>query len=366
MKTGIILLAISIGIALAFTPILSDAHQSGCHRWHSCPSDTGSYVCGDLGYDTYCPKSSPKTEPKEEPSKEKKSYTLKEALESQNRTLTAAVENTYPRELTAHDVQCMKKSGDAIVAGKILSPKWQVFCGTVPDKIICDKSLQLIFKPNDNTPVCVTEKTLQTLIKRGWSLFIDPSCQGVAQCFTGTVDKITDGDTIRVNDFPIRFALSSAPELNEVNGQEARDFIANLCPVGSRAIVDEDDIQTGGSYGRIIGVIYCNGVNLNEKLAESEFGIISKGFCDKSEFSGEDWAVKYGCNTIEAPNDIPTVIPKTSNIPKENCDSSYPTVCIAPYPPDLNCGDIPYKRFTVLPPDPHRFDGDKDGIGCES
>jgi hypothetical protein len=26
------------------------AHQSGCHRWHSCPSDSGSYVCGDLGY----------------------------------------------------------------------------------------------------------------------------------------------------------------------------------------------------------------------------------------------------------------------------------------------------------------------------
>lgn len=28
----------------------ASAHQSGCHRWHSCPSDTGSYVCGDLGY----------------------------------------------------------------------------------------------------------------------------------------------------------------------------------------------------------------------------------------------------------------------------------------------------------------------------
>jgi hypothetical protein len=27
-----------------------EAHQSGCHRWHSCPSDTGSYICGDLGY----------------------------------------------------------------------------------------------------------------------------------------------------------------------------------------------------------------------------------------------------------------------------------------------------------------------------
>jgi micrococcal nuclease len=40
-------------------------------------------------------------------------------------------------------------------------------------------------------------------------------------------------------------------------------------------------------------------------------------------------------------------------------------VCIPPPPPDLDCGDIPYKRFRVLPPDPHRFDGDNDGIGCE-
>ena len=30
------------------------AHRSGCHRWHSCPSDSGSYVCGDLGYYSEC------------------------------------------------------------------------------------------------------------------------------------------------------------------------------------------------------------------------------------------------------------------------------------------------------------------------
>ncbi|HEX6945795.1 MAG TPA: lamin tail domain-containing protein [Acidimicrobiia bacterium] len=48
------------------------------------------------------------------------------------------------------------------------------------------------------------------------------------------------------------------------------------------------------------------------------------------------------------------------------CDPSYPTVCIQPYPPDLDCGDIPFRRFQVLPPDPHGFDGDNDGIGCES
>jgi hypothetical protein len=47
------------------------------------------------------------------------------------------------------------------------------------------------------------------------------------------------------------------------------------------------------------------------------------------------------------------------------CHPSYPTVCIPPPPPDLDCGDIPFRRFQVLPPDPHRFDGDRDGIGCE-
>ncbi len=51
----------------------------------------------------------------------------------------------------------------------------------------------------------------------------------------------------------------------------------------------------------------------------------------------------------------------------ENCDrQSYPDVCIPPYPPDLDCGDVPYRRFTVRPPDPHGFDRDGDGVGCES
>ena len=47
------------------------------------------------------------------------------------------------------------------------------------------------------------------------------------------------------------------------------------------------------------------------------------------------------------------------------CDASYPDVCIPPAPPDLDCGDVSYRRFTVLPPDPHGFDGDQNGVGCE-
>ena len=52
------------------------------------------------------------------------------------------------------------------------------------------------------------------------------------------------------------------------------------------------------------------------------------------------------------------------------CAASYPTVCIPPPPPDLDCGDIAFRNFPVrwdvADPDPHRFDGNRDGVGCES
>ena len=58
---------------------------------------------------------------------------------------------------------------------------------------------------------------------------------------------------------------------------------------------------------------------------------------------------------------------QTQQVQSQNqCDSSYPSVCIPPYPPDLDCGEIGFLNFKVVQPDPHRFDGDKDGIGCES
>jgi micrococcal nuclease len=60
----------------------------------------------------------------------------------------------------------------------------------------------------------------------------------------------------------------------------------------------------------------------------------------------------------------------TTTTPPTNCAPSYPDVCIPPPPPDLDCSQIPYRNFrviyTVPQPDPHRFDSDRDGIGCES
>jgi polyhydroxyalkanoate synthesis regulator phasin len=49
----------------------------------------------------------------------------------------------------------------------------------------------------------------------------------------------------------------------------------------------------------------------------------------------------------------------------EGCDSSYPEICITTYSTKLTCTDIPFRNFKVLLPDPHVFDSDGDGIGCE-
>lgn len=127
------------------------------------------------------------------------------------------------------------------------------------------------------------------------SIESSPKCTGNADCFSGKVTKITDGDTIKVNDRSIRFTLASAPEINTLEGKVAKDFVASVCPVGSSVLVDEDDGQTEGSFDRMLAVVYCNDVNLNEQILESGNAKITALFCSESEFSGEPWAKKFGC-----------------------------------------------------------------------
>jgi hypothetical protein len=67
---------------------------------------------------------------------------------------------------------------------------------------------------------------------------------------------------------------------------------------------------------------------------------------------------------VPAPTEPPPTT--THPAPPLDCHPSYPAVCIPPAPPDLNCGDIPHRRFVVVAPDSHGFDGDSDGVGCES
>ncbi len=51
MKT-LILTALTLAPLFALSSV--QAHRSGCHRWHSCESDSGSYTCGDTGHSNYC------------------------------------------------------------------------------------------------------------------------------------------------------------------------------------------------------------------------------------------------------------------------------------------------------------------------
>jgi hypothetical protein len=69
--------------------------------------------------------------------------------------------------------------------------------------------------------------------------------------------------------------------------------------------------------------------------------------------------------TVETvPDTVPERVPDPVG---DDCSEYYPGVCIPSYPPDLDCPDITYRRFQVVQPDPHGFDGnDNDGIGCES
>ena len=123
----------------------------------------------------------------------------------------------------------------------------------------------------------------------------NPMCSGEAQCITGKVTKIIDGDTIKVDGESIRFALTSTPEIYDEKGMLAKEFVEKICPIGSTVLVDEDDMQTEGSYGRMIGLIKCNGKILNESVLESGHGEISTRYCKTSEFANSDWAKRFGC-----------------------------------------------------------------------
>ena len=116
-----------------------------------------------------------------------------------------------------------------------------------------------------------------------------------ARCISGFVTRVVDGDTINVDGQSIRFALVNTPEYGEYDYSRARSYIETICPIGSKVLVDEDDLQTRGSHGRIIGVIYCNERNLSEEILEVGHGEILASICPKSEFADEPWAKKFGC-----------------------------------------------------------------------
>jgi endonuclease YncB( thermonuclease family) len=123
-----------------------------------------------------------------------------------------------------------------------------------------------------------------------------PACTGSASCISGIVTKVVDGDTLDINNnIRIRLSLVNTPERGEPGYSEARAFTASLCPVGSQVLVDEDDDQTRGSYGRMVAKVFCGNAMLNEQLLESGHAAMYERYCSQSEFASEPWARKFGC-----------------------------------------------------------------------
>ena len=113
-------------------PFFASAHRSGCHRWHSCPSDTGSYVCGDLGYISGCPKtinpSTTQTNPKIQPSspivdnfvgKPKTRTDLYNCtvVGNYNSMIYHTKGSSFIRKMVVSNKYCFGKESDAVSAG---------------------------------------------------------------------------------------------------------------------------------------------------------------------------------------------------------------------------------------------------------
>jgi len=109
----------------------------------------------------------------------------------------------------------------------------------------------------------------------------------------GNVTHIADGDTLDINGITIRLSLVNTSERGQAGYKEAKEFVKSLC-LGKHGELDVDDGQRRGDrFGREIGIVYCSGVNINEKLMDKGLANILTEYCDISEFSNEKWAKSY-------------------------------------------------------------------------
>ncbi len=208
------------------------------------------------------------------------------------------------------------------------------------------------------------------------------------------VARIIDGDTIEValdgRTWTVRYVGIDTPETKHGNtnvewmGPQAA--AANKGLVANQTVVLEKDTSETDRYGRLLRYVWLDRGDKGWLLVNLR--LVERGFAQVATFPPD---VKYADVFVAAerrardadvglwgpqptptssatpkPKATPRPTPRPTAEPAGDCDPSYPGVCIPPPPPDLDCGDIVYRRFDVLPPDPHNFDGDGDGIGCES
>ena len=210
---------------------------------------------------------------------------------------------------------------------------------------------------------------------------------------TGTVVKVVDGDTIDVVvdgvEMRVRYIGMDTPEVHsgfEWLGAEAS--AANTALVAGQQVVLEKDVSETDQYGRALRYVWLDAdggwLLVNLELIRQGFASITTyppdvKYVDALYVRAQDEAQAAGLGLWgAAPTPVPTPVPAPVStvapiLPvalPSNCEPSYPGICIAIGSADLDCGEIQWRRFQVrwdvANPDPHRFDGDGDGLGCES
>jgi micrococcal nuclease len=218
------------------------------------------------------------------------------------------------------------------------------------------------------------------------SVGVTPARSAAASC---TVDRVIDGDTfVCSSGTHIRMLQINAQELSDCGGEWAKAALANIfLRPGTVVRLDYDSVTTD-RYGRTLAapiVTGSDGADYNISIVMVYVGLAKAAYYgDNAKYldwanASQAWAQVAqwnmwapggpynggtncgGSAPAAPPAPTPTSVPSGAN-----CDPAYPDFCIPPPPPDLDCKDIPHKNFTVLPPDPHHFDSDHDGIGCES
>lgn len=204
-----------------------------------------------------------------------------------------------------------------------------------------------------------------------------PTPPGVVGVRAEVLDVI-DGDTIRVSidgeTHTVRYIGIDAPELAQADrpadwlGPEATAKNAEL--VADKVVTLEKDVSETDRFGRLLRYVYVGDLLVNGELVRLGY---ARAPSYPPDVGRQDLLRQMEAEARAAGRGIwgPTPTPAApvdetpTPVSREGCDAAYPDVCIPPPPPDLDCADIPHRNFRVLPPDPHRFDGGNDGIGCE-
>ena len=221
-----------------------------------------------------------------------------------------------------------------------------------------------------------------------------PSASGTAAAGTaGTaiarVARVIDGDTIVVaSGARVRLVQIDTPEpgTGECYSRAAGRQLRRLLPVGVTVTLEADPrLDQVDRYGRLLRYVHRSGVNLNLELVRRGDATVWFYDGDRGRYAAQLLAAANAARKARrglwgacplavwnpyapattGPGSPPASTPRPV-VGGGRCDPSYPTVCIPPPPPDLDCKDVPYRNFRVLPPDPHHFDGGGDGLGCET